>query len=577
MSRTVELGRAVVSSTVTYQELWLTTLITLSPKQRSINLQHFSTTSLIDFLSSGDVWVERGNGMHLALEITSQSEPLDNEELQSLSEGITNAPAWKQLNLFPSLSSNPLPNSAGVRIDIAQLRGDVDTNTKKKHRICANVPSADAKPPEGMPILSLQSVQFAFVFSETRARSTPVRQKQRKQQTAAISSQSQGTASVQHQNIGVPYVLPDEGAAIFDVSEDEFLFASCEHPLAAQNLKRKRPLTVPSRRSPSTPLIPTATNYQNKRTRPHTISAIPVVLAETPDAPGSPRTKDLVDAAIRLSVLGNLRKSTGRLKVKANTFTGGLADIAPALWRPGYLAAVTQRAHLIPTLSMSLGKLNSRAVSIALQAKIGEVVNSLHHRGVHPLCTDSASKFDISIITSAVATRLWVLTQKDLLSKPVSGLTQSFCVSAVQDSAFVGADDLILEASEGFHDNLASFSATHTAQVFGEQGYAAFQADDDEILDFGTVGSTVRVSTHGCTPSLYTQRPGPGDKDSHDYNDEVSGDHEDAGFTSKGGNGAEEYEEDLFTVTNFDDENTGLHRETMVGSPAANQATAQNS
>jgi hypothetical protein len=47
--------------------------------------------------------------------------------------------------------------------------------------------------------------------------------------------------------------------------------------------------------------------------------------------------KRLVDGAMRLSIYGVNRTSTG-LKVKANTFAVGLADIAPALWRPGYLA-----------------------------------------------------------------------------------------------------------------------------------------------------------------------------------------------------------------------------------------------
>jgi hypothetical protein len=45
----------------------------------------------------------------------------------------------------------------------------------------------------------------------------------------------------------------------------------------------------------------------------------------------------MVDAAVRLSVYGINKSSTG-IKVKANTFSVGLADIAPVLWRPGYLA-----------------------------------------------------------------------------------------------------------------------------------------------------------------------------------------------------------------------------------------------
>jgi hypothetical protein len=48
--------------------------------------------------------------------------------------------------------------------------------------------------------------------------------------------------------------------------------------------------------------------------------------------------KTMVDGAMRLSVCGSTKSSAG-LKTKANTFSVGLADVAPILWRPGYLGA----------------------------------------------------------------------------------------------------------------------------------------------------------------------------------------------------------------------------------------------
>lgn len=45
----------------------------------------------------------------------------------------------------------------------------------------------------------------------------------------------------------------------------------------------------------------------------------------------------LVERAMRLSVTST-GKSSSRVKIKANTFLEGLSDVAPVLWRPGYLA-----------------------------------------------------------------------------------------------------------------------------------------------------------------------------------------------------------------------------------------------
>jgi len=92
MSRTIELGRAVLSSPSTKLELWLTTLITISPAQDATNLQHLSDSETIDLLASGTVWVGRANGMHLSLDITFRREPLPINQLRHLADSVVNAP-----------------------------------------------------------------------------------------------------------------------------------------------------------------------------------------------------------------------------------------------------------------------------------------------------------------------------------------------------------------------------------------------------------------------------------------------------------------------------------------------------
>lgn len=99
MSRTIELGRAVIAMQSANVELWLTTLITLSPDTNnpagqniSIDFQDLATNVLLDYVSSGNVWVKRGDSMHMSFNCTQLGRPLDSRGLQQLGVCIINAP-----------------------------------------------------------------------------------------------------------------------------------------------------------------------------------------------------------------------------------------------------------------------------------------------------------------------------------------------------------------------------------------------------------------------------------------------------------------------------------------------------
>jgi hypothetical protein len=92
MRKSVELGRAVLSTSTANLELWLRTLITISPQQQCTNLEQRDAASILSLLSSGDVWVGRGNGLYMDLDITLRGKPLADEQLQQLSEAMLEAP-----------------------------------------------------------------------------------------------------------------------------------------------------------------------------------------------------------------------------------------------------------------------------------------------------------------------------------------------------------------------------------------------------------------------------------------------------------------------------------------------------
>jgi len=92
MSISIELGRAVLSSPATDHELWLTTFITISPKQDATHLQQLTSAEYLDALISGAVWVSRGHDMHIDMTLSLRDELLPNKQLQDLATAVLDAP-----------------------------------------------------------------------------------------------------------------------------------------------------------------------------------------------------------------------------------------------------------------------------------------------------------------------------------------------------------------------------------------------------------------------------------------------------------------------------------------------------
>lgn len=92
MSRSLELGRAVISSQIPSIELWLTTFITVSSQQGGINdVQRLTCSEILELLFSKSVWVSRANGTHMTLEITLNGEPLGHN-MEALAQSLIHAP-----------------------------------------------------------------------------------------------------------------------------------------------------------------------------------------------------------------------------------------------------------------------------------------------------------------------------------------------------------------------------------------------------------------------------------------------------------------------------------------------------
>ena len=117
------------------------------------------------------------------------------------------------------------------------------------------------------------------------------------------------------------------------------------YPSKTQPMERKRKKDTSSGVFPS--LSNTLDRYNDCGTQSKTNSSPQFIKLPAPGAPHSEGIESIIDGALRLSVHGSFSgRSTCGLRVKANTFRLGLADVAPVLWKPGYLLV-----RLIPNVT----------------------------------------------------------------------------------------------------------------------------------------------------------------------------------------------------------------------------------
>ncbi|KAF3052471.1 hypothetical protein E8E11_010310 [Didymella keratinophila] len=434
MRKSIELGRAVLSTTTANSELWLTTLITISPQQQCTNLEQRDAASILSHLSSGDVWVGRGQGLYIDLDITLKGQPLAEDQLQQLSEALLEAPVWAQLHLQPSMPCGTAPEPGKLRIMISHSDQTATLAAKPRHRVLSNIPAADLRPPEGVPVFSLDSVGLSMdVFEIIPKRTTSTAKRLKTSTTSNHQSQSQDNQDIDD----VDHEATDTLLLGVDPTSPSHLTST---------LKRLRPLTSPAERTTASQTTHSSGALSGPRSNSQGCETQDTQLCSTSVEPTSMRI--LIDGALRLSVLSSITsKMLPGIKIKANTFGPGLADLAPTLWKPGYLLSLSQRASLLPTISRSLcqPEATARATSISLKQKLSALATQLplHRPPIHMQGQKPAMVLDKNRLLSPIAPRLWLQLQKYVPCKQAIPL-QSFFATWVKSTPL--SDDILQEA-----------------------------------------------------------------------------------------------------------------------------------
>jgi hypothetical protein len=235
---------------------------------------------------------------------------------------------------------NAVHQDGTAHIGISHSDNDTSIEERKPHRILQNVPPADTQPPEGIPSLQLHAVRFSMDVLEPRYRSQWNRSK-------ASSAESHANTEHKAQEISPnrqPDVMLHDLVPLTDTasSENGIYGSPCLTPL--MNRKRNRESTqAPQRKSPS-PELHFTCGTESPTTNPSPQVTTHDILAREE----LEEIQLMVDGAMRLSICGH-NKPQGSLKLKANTFVVGLAEVIPVLWRPGYLG-VGETSKLMNTM-----------------------------------------------------------------------------------------------------------------------------------------------------------------------------------------------------------------------------------
>ncbi|KAK5138297.1 hypothetical protein LTR08_003358 [Meristemomyces frigidus] len=318
--------------------------------------------------------------------------------------------------------------------------------------ISADVPFHDVKPPAGVLTCALEAVRLTLSISRTRKR------KRRKVEACAkkvdASPGNEAISNIYQSDDNL--FSPDANESIsgdFDdlLLEDESqqIFTTCQQGAEdAGNENTCQPARVPKR--PSSIYEP---------------------VADDDTKLDSEAVTRLVDAALQLAVCNRTARLGRGMRVTNNETLVHLADVAPSIWSPGYLPAMSDRAVFLPTISHALLNVAStQAGSASLRAKVD---------------TLTTTSVQVPIATGIIrgpeermAVRLWKLLQAGLYDENTLKLTPLPCTTAASRGMFEGDRFDTLDVSQDSQDALdwADFSADY-------DNYGSANLDEDDLLD----------------------------------------------------------------------------------------------
>ncbi|KAI9693432.1 MAG: hypothetical protein M1820_009308 [Bogoriella megaspora] len=413
-------------------------------------------------------WISCGSNLCIVLHISADEEgtvsSLHNQALLgSVGEMLREAEFFSQLGLQLIVSIHPASESeqtnliGTINIDLSYQRDGFDSR-KPYHRLLRGVSHADFHPPKDTVTINIEEILFSFHFPHPRVQCKHKYQSLKQSQSSLQQSNLESFVQAQSNDDDMLENEIDNHS-----SSPGLLFAEDEDADFTEDLE----MLDGSSSTRAYPQLPTPSTSQE--------SQAPESAAPTDSKSSTPYSATtetaallLIDTAIRQIICK--KRLTGGFATRKDNLRVRLADIAPALFSPGYLAAAAQRSAFIPTIARALStKIAMNAVDPGLRQKLARLqqpagacaadVGGLANEPNERTSNEPAAKNNVDTPNDApeqqrklhdgITSRLWRMVQNGVFDPNAAKKLKPLASSQKRETGSFNATDEMLELETG--------------------------------------------------------------------------------------------------------------------------------
>ncbi len=213
-------------------------------------------------------------------------------------------------------------------IELCHSHTHVPCRKQAPHRLCADVPFSDIKPPVGVDVIGLETVALSIEISRL---------------SNAFDKRDQVTSSRESTNtiLGMydsgnesGFVSLEDGTSCRWHSPQEV-----DHPPDWCFIRQTR--LDEQDWTDEHMLLEEAEPPEDSQLGPHLLEGVAGTEPSAESAADDDKAKSLIElvhSALRMSICDTPINNVSGVTIMSDSLTGRLADIAPALWNPGYFA-----------------------------------------------------------------------------------------------------------------------------------------------------------------------------------------------------------------------------------------------
>lgn len=369
--------------------------------------------------------------------------------------------------------------SGRVQLKVSHTRTDLDVEEKRSHRLSSDVPFADVKPPDGVPICALRAVCLSIEISRTKQAPRSKRARCPIERENEGEGKGNKTALLQdHWYLWGLEELPQPCSWPGDV----ILLSGRTDPPKVTFVQLGDKKEVPI----FTPNDLTRTSCLRKRLAESALHEVNSTVDSTVEQHSElnfGQIMELLDAAVRMTICRNPLKISSGVKVKASSFGARLAEIAPSLWSPDYLPAVSQRACLTPIISRALCHSFLKTRSFSLKCKMEELAaRGLRQSNIRPdIPSNAPGTFkNVRMMNQLLAAKLWGFIQSTLFDPSAARRLKPLWQPGARVSGAIKSDEILEQNTQGLEGGSEPYF--ESGDVFESVDDYADNDSDGELL-----------------------------------------------------------------------------------------------